>query len=192
MYTCTNPGVSHIEFGVTKWAKETWWRELTQNQGATQRMVVFMMVVINYSSINVCSISTVSVWAEKDWCSKRMTMTSDLGSFGLLLQLNFPFKRSPGKSKSQLSDSTGCIAWQRRPGSRYLLFHLGKSTTCIPPTCVDTDGLAEVEHSLLPMSGCVLWAGAQVKRTGHTCETNIKIPNQCLQGKVVDTVYDVN
>lgn len=53
--------------------------------------------------------------------------------------------------------------------------------SCMKVTCADIDGFAEVEDSLFPVSGCVLGAGAQVERAGHTRETNVKVPYQCLQ-----------
>lgn len=48
-------------------------------------------------------------------------------------------------------------------------------------TCADTDGFAEIEDGLFPVSGRVLGAGAQVERVGRTCETNVKVPYQSLQ-----------
>jgi len=50
-------------------------------------------------------------------------------------------------------------------------------------TSVDWNGVLKVEHSLLPMGGCVLGASTEVHGVaGLHVKSNIKVANQSLHG----------
>ena len=58
--------------------------------------------------------------------------------------------------------------------------HVGGCVVVLP-TCLNREGMAQVEDSLLPVSGLFLWASAHVHRAGHVLKRHIKETHQSLQ-----------